>query len=210
MINHLIFIFINNLTHELQQANIRQSKLSLKFAFDIYSGVWSQFTLPPIAEGVRLELTTELPPLLVFKTSSSSSRIPSKLRRAKGSNLHLKLMRTVLAGQCNKPIFTCSPLSCPGKITRTHMHAAPPLVNLNAHPSPISNSHPKVRSLVSLSIRRQSKTRVMHEARTHKHPAHNGTAKPVCVTSPYVPGAGLLVRTCMRIPTRESQRVSRP
>ena len=40
-------------------------------------------------------------------------------------------------------------------------------------------------------------TRVMHEARTHKHPVHNGTAQPVCVTSPYVPGAGLLVRTCM-------------
>ena len=60
-----------------------------------------------------------------------------------------------------------------------------------------SNSHPKVRSLVSLSIRRQSKTRVMHEARTHKHKIHNLAAQPVCVTSPYVPGTGLLIHTCM-------------
>jgi hypothetical protein len=65
-------------------------------------------------------------------------------------------MRTVLAGQCNKPIFTCSPIVALARLLVRTCIAAPPLVNLNAHPALISNSHPKVRSLVSSSIRQQS------------------------------------------------------
>ena len=122
--------------------------------------------------GVRLELTTVLPATCFQDKLLIQPDTLFVLRRAKGSHLHLKFMRTVLAGsraaRDNKPIFTCSPFCCPGKI-RTRI---PRSVALYPHP---------------LDDRA---FRVMHEARTHKHKIHNLAAKPVCVTSPYVPGAG--------------------